>query len=618
MKMDIGYMKGKEIIKRLNLTILLFAIQGIYFILFFYKNISGFSFSLKDLISALFSFITLLAISSIVEIIIIEQILALVIIPLLIIATVALYSYRLHTGYSVDFSLIKDNIGISFSPEAFSTISSPFSAADFILAIIFVLVALLLELRFKVFSAKITKSYKKIIAAIVVLVIAFAIPFDSGDEFTLLIKSIFKNQNNLYASVHTNKEFPYEKQSVTQTSFSQNIPSLKKRPNIILILIESFNANFTEKKAPDGIDYTPFFNSLINKGLYIERFYGNSIQTCKGQAAVFFSILPSFNGKIFVDYSDLNIKGFPSLLAENGYETIFFQAYHNLKFDNTEHNMRKAGFNIVKTFAEFKRKEDRPYIWGWGVEDRVFYERFFEFLDSYIKKNPGKPFFAALPTVGTHIPCDGLPMERREIYKNPENIKEKYSNALRLSDRHLEVFFKLLKERAYLDNTVIIITSDHSFPMKEHGIYNNEVCFYDEAFRIPMLILWEGVISPKRIRGRVYSQVDIGPTIADIAGVTGKHNMIGISIFDSKTPAIVYLIQPYNGKFLQTVDYPYKYIKHLKTGKEYLFNLEKDPLETSNIINANEYSAIKEKLQGSLEAIYTNQKLIEENKIISK
>ncbi len=611
-------MKGKEIIKRLNLTILLFAIQGIYFILFFYKNISGFSFSLKDLISALFSFITLLAISSIVEIIIIEQILALVIIPLLIIATVALYSYRLHTGYSVDFSLIKDNIGISFSPEAFSTISSPFSAADFILAIIFVLVALLLELRFKVFSAKITKSYKKIIAAIVVLVIAFAIPFDSGDEFTLLIKSIFKNQNNLYASVHTNKEFPYEKQSVAQTSFSQNIPSLKKRPNIILILIESFNANFTEKKAPDGIDYTPFFNSLINKGLYIERFYGNSIQTCKGQAAVFFSILPSFNGKIFVDYSDLNIKGFPSLLAENGYETIFFQAYHNLKFDNTEHNMRKAGFNIVKTFAEFKRKEDRPYIWGWGVEDRVFYERFFEFLDSYIKKNPGKPFFAALPTVGTHIPCDGLPMERREIYKNPENIKEKYSNALRLSDRHLEVFFKLLKERAYLDNTVIIITSDHSFPMKEHGIYNNEVCFYDEAFRIPMLILWEGVISPKRIRGRVCSQVDIGPTIADIAGVTGKHNMIGISIFDSKTPAIVYLIQPYNGKFLQTVDYPYKYIKHLKTGKEYLFNLEKDPLETSNLINANEYSAIKEKLQGSLEAIYTNQKLIEENKIISK
>ncbi len=611
-------MKGKEIIKRLNLTILLFAIQGIYFILFFYKNISGFSFSLKDLISALFSFITLLAISSIVEIIIIEQILALVIIPLLIIATVALYSYRLHTGYSVDFSLIKDNIGISFSPEAFSTISSPFSAADFILAIIFVLVALLLELRFKVFSAKITKSYKKIIAAIVVLVIAFAIPFDSGDEFTLLIKSIFKNQNNLYASVHTNKEFPYEKQSVAQTSFSQNIPSLKKRPNIILILIESFNANFTEKKAPDGIDYTPFFNSLINKGLYIERFYGNSIQTCKGQAAVFFSILPSFNGKIFVDYSDLNIKGFPSLLAENGYETIFFQAYHNLKFDNTEHNMRKAGFNIVKTFAEFKRKEDRPYIWGWGVEDRVFYERFFEFLDSYIKKNPGKPFFAALPTVGTHIPCDGLPMERREIYKNPENIKEKYSNALRLSDRHLEVFFKLLKERAYLDNTVIIITSDHSFPMKEHGIYNNEVCFYDEAFRIPLLILWEGVISPKRIRGRVCSQVDIGPTIADIAGVTGKHNMIGISIFDSKTPAIVYLIQPYNGKFLQTVDYPYKYIKHLKTGKEYLFNLEKDPLETSNLINANEYSAIKEKLQGSLEAIYTNQKLIEENKIISK
>jgi phosphoglycerol transferase MdoB-like AlkP superfamily enzyme len=210
-----------------------------------------------------------------------------------------------------------------------------------------------------------------------------------------------------------------------------------------------------------------------------------------------------------------------------------------------------------------------------------------------------------------------MPPEKQTIFKDAKNIKENYSNAIRLSDSQLPVFFELLNEREYLKNSIVIITSDHSFPMREHGIYNNEVCFYDETFRIPFLIIWDGVIKPERVTGMVFSQIDIGPTIMDMLGISkGNHNMIGRSVFDRDVKHKVFLIQPYNGMFLQVVDYPLKYIFHVKTGKEYLFDLERDPIEKNNLISENSNETMVNKLRESLASIYLNQRLIDENKII--
>jgi len=593
-------------------TYTLLFIQLCYYTIYVIKQLPGFSVSVPDLASMFFSFFTLYLFAAVCESLMPGKLIARILSPLILVTAWGLYSYHLSTGSTLDFALVKDNIGISFSTEALQMMSAPFSGYDFIFAAVLLTLTLVLEFRYSIFSATVNPGLKSGITAFILVIIVIMLPVQRGDEFTLFAKSAFTT-NEAAAAVSDTGGFPYEKEKIN-LSFSGS--GRHGQPNIILILIESFNANFVGAKAPDGIEYTPNFNSLINKGLYIDRFYGNSIQTCKGQAAVFYSVLPGISGKIFVDYPDLNISGFPALMKDSGYHTIFFQAFHNLKFDNTTHNMLKAGFTVVKSYAEFRRKEDRPFIWGWGVEDKIFYERAFELIDTEHAKNPDKPLFASLMTVGTHIPCDGMPAESRTIYKDPKNIKEKYSNALRLSDSHLPRFFELLKERKYLENTIIIITADHSFPMKEHGLYNNEICFYDEAFRIPFLVIWDGVITHEKIKDRAYSQIDIGPTIADLAGISkGKHNMTGVSVFDRRSEHPVYLVQPYNGKFLQVVKYPFKFIKHIKTGKEYLFNLEDDPKEKINLMDTGFDLKEISKFRESLNAIYLNQKLIEENRI---
>ncbi|PKL17938.1 MAG: hypothetical protein CVV49_08570 [Spirochaetae bacterium HGW-Spirochaetae-5] len=599
------------------MTYMLLSIQAIYFIILMMNSVPGYSAGIADVLSMIYGLFTLFLFSSVIEYFLYSRILKRIFIPALLFTLWSLNAYQLSTGSSLDYSLVRDNIGISFSSEAISLISSNFSFFDAAFLLFILITAFLLEWRFSFSDSDVRMTFKSAVSALILWVVFVLFPLQSGDGFTLFAKTMLSNDDiSLYAGT-VSEDYPYDKKLIPLTGISSTVPPSKRvKPNVFLILIESFNANFVEAKAPDGIDYTPNFNSLINRGLYIDRFYGNSVQTCKGQAAVFYSLLPGYNGKIFVDYPELNISGFPLILTEAGYQTIFFQAYHNLKFDNTENSMYKAGFSIVKSYSEFRKKEDKPHIWGWGVEDGIFYERFFQMLDTLHASAPEKPVFASLMTIGTHIPGDGLPPEKRTIYKDPKNIKEKYSNALRLSDSQLPRFFELLKERKYLENSIVIISSDHSFPMKEHGIYNNEVCFYDETFRIPFLLIWDGVIKPERVKKRVYSQIDIGPTITDLLGIReASHNMTGISIFDRKSNNPVYLIQPYNGRFLQVVDYPLKYITHQKTGKEYLFDLENDPGEMVNLMTGNYNVKTVNNLKDSLKTVYLNQQLIDSNKI---
>ena len=595
---------------------IIIALQIIYTIIFIVNNVSGYSLEAAGIFNIIFSFLTLTILVSSLEKFFYNRFIRRVLSILFLIIIWSLNAYQSASGVPLDFSLVDSNIGISLSRESFSVIALYFSLFDLLLLVVFIAIVIFFEYRYYLYHDKENVSLRSGIAGIIIWIILIIIPVQSGDGFTLFIKSMFFDNKKVYQGGGLSLDYPYERDLIPLTSFHSSV-SDKSRPNVFLILIESFNANFAESRAPDGIDYTPNFNSLINKGLYIERFYGNSMQTCRGQAATYFSILPSIKGKLFVDYPNLNIKGFPSLLRDLGYKTIFFQAYQDLKFDNTDYYMKKAGFSVVMSYSGMKRNEDKPYTWGWGVEDKIFYERFFEMLDSIHNETPESPIFAGLTTIATHVPCT-MPAEKRTIFKDPKDIKENYSNAIRLSDSQLPVFFKLLEEREYLKNSIVIITADHSFPMKEHGVYNNEVCFYDETFRIPFLIIWDGVIKPERVTGMVFSQIDIGPTIMDMLGISeGRHNMIGTSVFDRNDKHKVYLIQPYNGMFLEVVDYPLKYIFHVKTGKEYIFDLKKDPMEKINLISKSSDETIT-RLRDSLTAIYLNQRLIEENKIIKR
>lgn len=176
-----------------------------------------------------------------------------------------------------------------------------------------------------------------------------------------------------------------------------------------------------------------------------------------------------------------------------------------------------------------------------------------------------------------------------------------------------------LERREKLSNSIVIITGDHPFPLGEHGITHNEAGYYDESFRVPFLFLYPDKVKPQVINGESFSHLDLTPTILDLIGLElGTHHYIGQSVFEAQRNNPVYLVQPYSGRYLSVVDYPFKLIHHVKTGRNWLFNLEKDPAEIKNLLHDKNNPLAQQNLKSlkkSIDFIFLNQKLFKLDRI---
>ncbi len=597
------------------------SILAFFFIRFSFKNgIKPFDFSINSAFYIFYSFFTINVLIQFINTVSdriksLKAILNIILIFLLM----GVYSYHLSTKSALHYAVIADNLDISANTDSFSVIYSLFKPAYIKATLIIILLSIAVELKFKLYSRYEqgpSLTIKALTSGTLYLAIVF-IPVHTFDEVTGFIRGITQNVYSPNDVVIADGEFPYIRDRISGSDIYDELKARGlSRPNVIIIMIESYNANIVEALTPDGKEITPVINRFLKSGVYYDRFYGNSVQTVKGQEAVLLSVLPSIRGKIFRKYTDLKYRAFPSIASENGYNTVFMQGYRNLKFDNTEDIMTKSGFKIVETAYNFLSDKDLDEIWGWGPEDKMVYKGFFNCLDIEHRKNPEKPFLGIIATISNHMYFREVPREKRYLYPEPRNIKECYSNSIHLCDSQLVDFFNLLSQRSYLKNTLVIITGDHSFPINEHGFTANENGFYDESFRIPYLMIWKGVLKPERVREQVYSQLDIAPTVLDVMGLhEEKNHFLGRSLFASyDKERSVYLIQPYSGTYLGILKYPHKYIKHLTTGKEYFFNLSSDPGERYNILdstNNNDLSLLRK----DLNRIYLNQKILEMNRL---
>lgn len=474
-----------------------------------------------------------------------------------------------------------------------------------------------LELTKRLVSANALKlSNKGLIALLILYGLMLGGPYDTRDEVTHFIRSgIAYAFNPMYQRVPLKPgEYPFLKTGFTYT---EGLPQTDPPPHVFLIVIESFNEWAIEQKGPNGKELTPEMNQLIQKSVYVDRFYGNNMCSIKGYNAITSGLWPALRGLDVERDPKIAVKGLPHVLNENGYYTVYFQAQRMPDFHYVNAYMKKIGFQNFGTVEPFLQKEDEPLQNNMGHEDEVIYKRLFDKLDQIVKERPkNQPIFTMVTTIYSHMRFN-VPEEKREFYKDPHNFRERFSNSIYMSDQDLPVFFQELNKRPQFKNAIVIITGDHSYPLGNHGISHSEVGFYDESFRIPFLIFWPGKLAPKRISEQVYSQVDIAPTLIDLLKLkVGQHNFVGRSIFAKPIDRPTFLVQPYSGTYTSIVRYPYKYIFHHRSKTEYLFNLQKDPGENINVLSQNK--DMQQKFKADLKTIFLNQQAIQENIIFPK
>ena len=97
-------------------------------------------------------------------------------------------------------------------------------------------------------------------------------------------------------------------------------------------------------------------------------------------------------------------------------------------------------------------------------------------------------------------------------------------------DEHISRALDHLKAAGKLDNTIIIVTSDHGMPFPRV-----KGQLYDDGFRVPFAVRWPGKIKPGRTVTDFITFPDLAPTLMEVAGIEAPGQMTGQSFFKQLT-----------------------------------------------------------------------------------
>lgn len=169
-----------------------------------------------------------------------------------------------------------------------------------------------------------------------------------------------------------------------------------------------------------------------------------------------------------------------------------------------------------------------------------------------------------------------------------EAITNNYDNKVTQLDHYLKKTFSILKEKGYLENTIIVITADHGQSLGEKGNYWHAKSTYMSETSVPFIIIETGKSDQKleHVSG-ISNQLDIIPTIVDLLHIPQPKTWKGGSILKKRNLNYIYQQEKqYYSVIWLSEEIKYQYIYNKKTGKEELFNLNKDYAQKTNLIKS--------------------------------
>ncbi len=140
-------------------------------------------------------------------------------------------------------------------------------------------------------------------------------------------------------------------------------------------------------------------------------------------------------------------------------------------------------------------------------------------------KKAKEPFIGYIFTSTTHNPWR-VPDQKWEI--NPTNSdRNKYLNTLYYLDWAVGEFIKEARASSYFNNTIFVITGDH---ISRFGVNANNL---RTRFHVP-LIIYSPSLLPSKIETHIGNQLDLMPTIIEMANWNVEHSSMGRSLFENK------------------------------------------------------------------------------------
>lgn len=267
---------------------------------------------------------------------------------------------------------------------------------------------------------------------------------------------------------------------------------------------------------------TPAFDRVAREGLLFTRAYTPNAKCAPSRA----SILTGRNSwqlkaaANHIPYFPPEFKGWPEALVENGWFVG-----HTQKGWGPGVATNAAGANRAMTGKAFNARKLTPP--ARGISNNDYAANFAAFLDAAEEERPWAFWYGATEPhrgyeFGVGVAKGGKKLSDIEqvpgYWPDNEIIRNDmldYAFEVEHFDEHLGRMLEELARRGLLDNTIVIVTSDHGMPFPRVKGQT-----YEHANHVPLAVMWKkSIASAGRQIDQFVSFIDIAPTVMELAGL---------------------------------------------------------------------------------------------------
>ena len=332
----------------------------------------------------------------------------------------------------------------------------------------------------------------------------FAAQFDFFPEEER--KEIFEELLNRFP-----QEFDKENQKKC-TNDSGLIQLHEEKPNILIILTESFSANALDPTQ----DIMPNYNRLRNEGIFFSNLYANSFRTDRGIVATLNGYLAQPTTSIMkYPAKSQTLPSIAKVLTANGYVADMLYG-GDINFTNMQSYFYSSGYSRITADRDFPITSR---LSKWGANDDITFRHLYEEIKN---RDTQSPWLTTFLTLSSHEPFD-VPYHRLDEVGL-------YPNSVAFTDSCIGNFIDQLKKLPVWKNTLVILVSDHGYPYPE-DVKNEE----PRRYQIPMLWLG-GVIQKPAVITRYANQTDLAATLLHLLGLPHEDFTFSRNIFSPDYP----------------------------------------------------------------------------------
>jgi len=417
------------------------------------------------------------------------------------------------------------------------------------------------------------------------------------------------------------------------------IPVSAERPNIVFILTDDQRYDAMGCAGHPWLK-TPHMDRLAGEGVMFKNAFVTT-SLCSPSRGSFLTGCYAHAHEVFRNNGmdpKQSVSMFPELLQKAGYETAFIGKWHMAR-----KNSPRPGFEHWVSFSgQGRYDKNKLNVDGQAVQsDTYVTDDLTNYAVQFLKKRHDKPFMLYLSHKAVHGPF--APAKRHEnLYSDVEiesrhnpkdNVETKppwgrkmdpdwksqilaYYRCLAAVDESLGRVLQTLEQINALDNTVVIFAGDNGYFQGEHGGMWDKRAAYEPSMRIPLLMRYPRLAGPATICNEMVLNIDLAPTLLELAGVASPGTMqgqswLGVLKGGSGRRSFLY-------EYFQEADRKYKrptilairtkrwkYVTYplddSLTGE--LYDMLNDPEELNNLVGGSKYSDVTEQMKKELEQL---------------